>query len=120
MVCIIDLFGIRVSAFYLCFPDGEHLVAVLFVRMSYRPSVISYVSPSACSCHGHNSKTLKLLKVSIHFIGRYISLGRSAVHINRNSALPSFRVFFMCSLLHLELRSGHNSDTTIILQNPAD
>jgi len=37
-------------------------------------------------------------------------LSRSALHKNRNSALPYFGVIANCSFLHSELRPGHNAE----------
>ena len=60
---------------------GEHIVAAFSVR----PSVRLYVRP-----HLVQDITLKLQDVStINFVGRSISLSKSAMHKNRYSALPN-------------------------------
>ena len=41
--------------------------------------------------------TLKLQEVStLNFVGRYISLSKSAMQKNHNSALPNFEVIAIC------------------------
>jgi len=53
--------------------------------------------------------TLKQKISTRNLVGWYISLSRSAVHKNRNSALPNFEVIALCSFWHFELGSEHNS-----------
>ena len=66
-----------------------------------RASSRCFVRPSVCMSRRQSVRPYKRNEI---FVGRYISLGRSAVHKNRNSALPNFGVinsFFIN--LHFEL-----------------
>jgi len=71
-----------------------------YVRMSVRP----HLAPNT---------TTKLQEFSTrNFVDRYISMSRSAVHKNHNSALPTFGTIALCSFLHFDFYPGHNSETT--------
>ena len=75
--------------------------------------MFQYMVTYRTKSHLVQNVTLKLQKVSTgNFVHRYISLCRSTVHKNSNSALPYIGVIALCSFLHFELSPERNSKTT--------